>query len=108
MGIARPFVQSPKLILVDEPTASLDPKTSRQILLLILGLCQERGLAAIVNIHNVVLATEFLLSILGLRAGSVVFDGPASQVDPVLVTNIINWRFLKNYKTMACAFKLLT
>jgi phosphonate transport system ATP-binding protein len=41
-----------------------------------LELCQERGLAAIVNIHDVVLATEFLPRIVGLRAGSVVYDGP--------------------------------
>jgi hypothetical protein len=68
--------------------ASLDPKTSRQIMRLILELCQERGLAAIVNIHDVVLATEFLPRIVGLRAGSVVFDGPAAQVDREVLTRI--------------------
>jgi phosphonate transport system ATP-binding protein len=88
VGIARALMQSPKLLLVDEPTASLDPKTSRQIMRLILELCQERGLAAIVNIHDVVLATEFLPRIVGLRAGSVVFDGPASQVDRDVLTRI--------------------
>ena len=88
VGIARALMQSPKLLLVDEPTASLDPKTSRQIMRLILELCQERGLAAIVNIHDVVLATEFLPRIVGLRAGSVVFDGPASQVDRDALTRI--------------------
>jgi phosphonate transport system ATP-binding protein len=88
VGIARALMQSPKLLLVDEPTASLDPKTSRQIMRLILELCQERGLAAIVNIHDVVLATEFLPRIVGLRAGSVVFDGPAAQVDRDVLTRI--------------------
>jgi phosphonate transport system ATP-binding protein len=88
VGIARALMQSPKLLLVDEPTASLDPKTSRQIMRLILELCQERGLAAIVNIHDVVLATEFLPRIVGLRAGSVVFDGPATQVDRDVLTRI--------------------
>ena len=88
VGIARALMQSPKLLLVDEPTASLDPKTSRQIMRLILELCQERGLAAIVNIHDVVLATEFLPRIVGLRAGSVVFDGPAAQVDHDVLTRI--------------------
>ena len=88
VGIARALMQSPKLLLVDEPTASLDPKTSRQIMRLILELCKERGLAAIVNIHDVVLATEFLPRIVGLRAGSVVFDGPASQVDRDVLTRI--------------------
>lgn len=88
VGIARALMQSPKLLLVDEPTASLDPKTSRQIMRLILELCQERGLAAIVNIHDVVLATEFLPRIVGLRAGSVVFDGTAAQVDHDVLTRI--------------------
>lgn len=88
VGIARALMQSPKLLLVDEPTASLDPKTSRQIMRLILELCGEQGLAAIINIHDVVLATEFLPRIVGLRAGSVVFDGPASTVDHEVLTRI--------------------
>lgn len=88
VGIARALMQSPKLLLVDEPTASLDPKTSRQIMRLILELCQERGLAAIVNIHDVVLATEFLPRIVGLRAGSVVYDGPASGLDQAALSQI--------------------
>jgi phosphonate transport system ATP-binding protein len=88
VGIARALMQSPKLLLVDEPTASLDPKTSRQIMRLILELCEERGLAAIVNIHDVVLATEFLPRIVGLRAGSVVYDGPATNVNHDVLTRI--------------------
>jgi len=88
VGIARALMQSPKLLLVDEPTASLDPKTSRQIMRLILELCQERGLAAIVNIHDVVLATEFLPRIVGLRAGNVVYDGSALNIDKTVLTNI--------------------
>lgn len=88
VGIARALMQSPKLLLVDEPTASLDPKTSRQIMRLILSLCQERGLAAIVNIHDVVLATEFLPRIVGLRAGAVVYDGPAKDVDHAVLTRV--------------------
>ncbi len=99
VGIARALMQSPKLLLVDEPTASLDPKTSRQIMRLILELCQERGLAAIVNIHDVVLATEFLPRIVGLRAGSVVFDGPAREVDQSVLTRIYgdeDWTAITN------------
>ena len=50
VGICRALIQDPDLLLVDEPTASLDPKTSRQIMRLINELCQERGLTAIINI----------------------------------------------------------
>ena len=88
VGIARALMQSPRLLLVDEPTASLDPKTSRQIMRLILELCQERGLAAIINIHDVLLATEFLPRIVGLRAGQMVYDGPASKIDQSVLTHI--------------------
>ena len=88
VGIARALMQSPRLLLVDEPTASLDPKTARQIMRLILELCQERQLAAIVNIHDVLLATEFLPRIVGLRAGELVYDGPAAAVDHAVLTQI--------------------
>lgn len=88
VGIARALIQAPDLLLVDEPTASLDPKTSRQIMRLIADLCQEQGLAAIINIHDVVLATEFLPRIAGLRKGQIVFDGPASEVNESVLNMI--------------------
>lgn len=87
VGIARALLQSPELLLVDEPTASLDPKTSRQIMRLIRELCMERGLAAIINIHDVQLARLFADRIVGLRAGEIVFDGtPAELTDGMLTT----------------------
>jgi phosphonate transport system ATP-binding protein len=88
VGIARALAQDPELLLIDEPTASLDPKTSRQIMRLINELCAERGLAGIVNIHDVALAQMFLPRIIGLRAGQVVFDGPASDLTPTVLTRI--------------------
>jgi phosphonate transport system ATP-binding protein len=78
VGIARALEQDPELLLVDEPTASLDPKTSRQIMRLITEVCAERQLAAIINIHDVALARMFVARIIGLRAGKVVYDGPPS------------------------------
>jgi phosphonate transport system ATP-binding protein len=88
VGIARALVQEPELLLVDEPTASLDPKTSRQVMRLLTELCRERGLAAVVNIHDVALAQLFLPRIVGLRAGEVVYDGPAQGLTPDILTRI--------------------
>jgi phosphonate transport system ATP-binding protein len=78
VGIARALEQNPELLLVDEPTASLDPKTSREIMRLITEICAERKLAAVNNIHDVALAQLFVARIIGLRAGKVVYDGPPS------------------------------
>lgn len=88
VGIARALMQNPKLLLVDEPTASLDPKTSRQIMRLICELCREQQLAAIINIHDVVLAQQFVDRVVGLRAGRVVFDGLPTELTPDTLTAI--------------------
>lgn len=88
VGIARALLQSPKLLLVDEPTASLDPKTSRQIMRLIRELCAERDLAAIINIHDVALAKQFADRIVGLRAGEIVFDGHPDELSSDILTTI--------------------
>jgi phosphonate transport system ATP-binding protein len=88
VGIARAVVQEPELLLVDEPTASLDPKTSRQIMRLIVEVCAERGLAAIVNIHDVALAQQFVQRIVGLRKGRIVFDGPPDALTADVLTDI--------------------
>ncbi len=88
VGICRALIQNPKLLLVDEPTASLDPKTSRQIMRLITELCRERGLAAIINIHDVALAQMFVPRIVGLRFGEIVFDGPPDHLTSDKLTEI--------------------
>lgn len=85
VGIARALIQEPKLLLVDEPTASLDPRTARQVMVLLSDLCQARGLAAIINIHDVPLAREHTDRILGLQAGALIFDGkPEELTDEIL------------------------
>jgi phosphonate transport system ATP-binding protein len=88
VGIARALAQDPELLLVDEPTASLDPKTSRQIMRLLTEICAERGLPAIVNIHDVPLAQQFMQRIVGLRAGRVVFDGAPGELTETVLTTI--------------------
>ncbi|WP_306112731.1 MULTISPECIES: phosphonate ABC transporter ATP-binding protein [unclassified Roseovarius] len=88
VGICRALIQDPALLLVDEPTASLDPKTSRQIMRLICELCKERGLAAIINIHDVALAQMFVQRVIGLRFGAIEFDGPPEALTPDVLTKI--------------------
>ena len=88
VGICRALIQNPDLLLIDEPTASLDPKTSRQIMRLIVELCAERKLAAIINIHDVALAQQFAQRIVGLRLGEIVFDGPPERLNEAVLTEI--------------------
>ena len=88
VGIARALMQEPSILLVDEPTASLDPKTSRQIMRLICEICAERGLAAIINIHDVALAQMFAARVVGLCKGSIVFDGGPRELTPDALTLI--------------------
>jgi phosphonate transport system ATP-binding protein len=88
VGICRALIQNPELLLVDEPTASLDPRTSRQIMRLIKELCAERNLSAIINIHDVMLAQMFAERIVGLRLGEIVYDGPPDELTPAVLTSI--------------------
>ncbi len=88
VGIARALLQNPELLLVDEPTASLDPKTSRQIMRLIRELASEQGLSVIINIHDVPLAQMFSQRIVGLRFGQIVYDGPPGGLSNTVLTEI--------------------
>lgn len=88
VGIARALIQDPALLLVDEPTASLDPKTSRQIMRLICELCEERGLAAVINIHDVALAQLFVQRVVGLKLGAMQFDGAPNEMNEDVLTSI--------------------
>ena len=88
VGICRALIQNPELLLVDEPTASLDPKTSRQIMRLIKELCAERKLSAIINIHDVMLAQMFAERIVGLQLGEIVYDGPPDGLTAEVLTKI--------------------
>ncbi len=101
VGIARALMQAPDLLLVDEPTASLDPKTSRQIMRLLSELCAERGLAAVINIHDVRLAQRFVQRVIGLKAGRVVYDGAPDGLTPDALTSIYGEEDWNETKTEA-------
>ena len=88
VGICRALIQNPDLLLIDEPTASLDPKTSRQIMRLINELCEERELTAIINIHDVQLAQMFSQRVVGLELGTVVYDGSPDGLTSDVLTQI--------------------
>jgi phosphonate transport system ATP-binding protein len=88
VGIARALMQDPDLLLVDEPTASLDPKTARQIMRLIRELATERRRPALVNIHDVALAQSFADRVVGLKAGRVAFDGAPGALSAGTLTEI--------------------
>jgi len=81
VGIARALMQEPDLVLADEPTSSLDPKTSVEIMELIASRTGERGIPVIVNIHNVDLARRFADRIIGMSKGEIVFDGPPRTLE---------------------------
>ena len=88
VGIARALMQDPDLLLVDEPTASLDPKTARQIMRLIRELAVERSRPALVNIHDVALAQAFADRVIGLKSGRIAFDGPPAALTAATLTEI--------------------
>ncbi|AUX08257.1 phosphonate transport system ATP-binding protein [Halalkaliarchaeum desulfuricum] len=81
VGIARAIIQRPKILLVDEPTSSLDPETSRKVMDLLTEIAKDEGIPVLINIHEVHLATEFADRIIGLREGEIVFEGPATELD---------------------------
>lgn len=88
VGVVRALMQRPEILLADEPTASLDPKTSEQIMSLLRDLARELNLPVIINIHNVTEAKEYSDRIVGMRYGRIIFDDKpaalaAAQMDEI-------------------------
>jgi phosphonate transport system ATP-binding protein len=88
VGIARAVMQQPRLLLADEPTSSLDPKTSVEIMELMAGIARTRGIPVLVNMHDVELAKRFADRVIGMAAGSIVFDGPPDGLDDAMLKKI--------------------
>jgi phosphonate transport system ATP-binding protein len=80
VGIARALAQQPRLMLADEPIASLDPASAHGVLSLLRTICKTDGIAALLSLHQVEFAMAYGDRIIGLSQGSVVFDAPPAQV----------------------------
>ena len=81
VGVVRALMQQPEILLADEPTASLDPKASKQIMELLCALASELRLPVLINIHNVNEAKEYAQRIVGMRFGRIIFDGAALDLN---------------------------
>jgi phosphonate transport system ATP-binding protein len=81
VGIARALIQNPRLLLVDEPTSSLDPKISREVMGLIREIAREFHIPVLCNIHDVELATEFCTHVIGLQDGVKRFEGRPGELN---------------------------
>ena len=80
VGIARAVMQNPRILLADEPTSSLDPKTAVEIMELLERFSAEKNIPALVNIHDVKLASRFAKRMIGMSNGVVVYDGPPESI----------------------------
>ena len=88
VAIARALAQQPKVILADEPVASLDPKIARQVLGYLRQVAKELGITVLCNLHQVDYAREFGERIVGMSKGSVVFDGSVADLTDLVIRKI--------------------
>ena len=88
VGICRAIVQAPKLLLADEPIASLDPKSADIVMDQIKEITQEQHLTCIVNLHQVEYAKRYASRIIGIKSGLIVFDGTPEELTDGIISNI--------------------
>ena len=88
VGIARAVMQSPGLLLADEPTSSLDPKTSVEIMEVMRDLAAENNIPVMINIHQVELGKRFAQRVIGMSGGLVVYDGAPDGLDAEILKQI--------------------
>ena len=90
VGIARAIMQQPKVLLCDEPIASLDPSSAKTIMDLLKGMSQKRNIACIVNLHQLDVALKYSTRIIGLSKGEIVFDGTPDELTDEAIERIYN------------------
>ena len=88
VALARTLAQNPQIILADEPVASLDPVTARQVMDDFQRINRDMNITVIINIHHVELALQYASRVVGIREGRIVYDGPASKVDQEILDSI--------------------
>ncbi|KCB51772.1 phosphonate ABC transporter, ATP-binding protein [Bordetella hinzii 1277] len=84
-AIARTLVQNARVILADEPIASLDPESSRRVMDALASINREQGVAVVVSLHQVDVAMRYCPRVVALRQGQVVYDGPAQALTPAML-----------------------
>jgi phosphonate transport system ATP-binding protein len=88
VGVARALAQGPRLILADEPVASLDPVAGEEIMRLLRKICDQDGITVLVSLHQVALAKRYADRIIGLNAGKIVFDGAPKALEHDVLNHI--------------------
>ena len=93
VALARTLAQNPKIILADEPVASLDPVTAKQVMEDFRRINREMNISVLINIHHVDLALQYADRVIGIKAGEVVYDGPASEVNEAVLAEVYGGQF---------------
>lgn len=88
VALARTLAQNPKIILADEPVASLDPVTANVVMDDFKRINREQNISVLINIHHVELALDYCDRIVGIRDGEIVYDGPSEKVDQEILNYI--------------------
>ena len=88
VGICRAVIQNPKLLLADEPIASLDPQSAKIVMDTLANLTQQYGLTCIVNLHQVDFAKKYATRIIGIKGGHLVYDGKPEALSDALIADI--------------------
>lgn len=88
VALARCVAQQPKIILADEPVASLDPVTSNQVMNDFVKINKELNITVIANMHHVDIALKFAQRVIGIKEGLIVFDGPSTKVNNQILKEI--------------------